>query len=62
MLKIIPIFLKNNLKFYIKLALEILAEENTNEIANLKEMLYAVMNNLNANEFPSEALVNFFNF
>ena len=51
-----PIF-KNNLKFYIKLALEILAEENLNEIANLKEMLYAVMNNLNANEFPSEAQV-----
>ena len=52
-----PIF-KNNLKFYIKLALEILAEENLNEITNLKEMLYAVMNNINANEFPSEAQVN----
>jgi intraflagellar transport protein 172 len=53
-----PIF-KNNLKFYIKLALEILAEENLNEISNLKEMLYAVMNNLNANEFPSEYQVNY---
>jgi intraflagellar transport protein 172 len=48
-----PIF-KNNLKFYTKLALEILAEENLNEITNLKEMLYAVMTNLNANEFPNE--------
>ena len=53
-----PIF-KNNLKFYIKLALEILAEENLNEIGNLKEMLTVVMHNLNASEFPSEAQVKF---
>jgi len=41
---------KNNLIFYSKLALEILAEENLNEIGNLKEMLAVVLRNLKDND------------